>query len=186
LNKQKQQRILIDKINKASNAIHKASLNSPANYMILSSKAAKYFDKLIKREQRKTKLEKIKRNSEKMNVITLCGSTKYKEEFVLVNKWLTLQGNIVISVSMFGHIDKEPLTQAEKITLDAIHKRKIDLADEIFVVNVDGYIGNSTKEEIFYAESNGKKIRFFDDEQAKFEIWKNEFYNRQIIEDWNK
>ena len=182
----KQERILIDKINKASNTIHKASLNSPANYIICSAEITEIIDNLDIRKHRRKKLEKIKRNSEKMNVITLCGSTKYKEEFILVNKWLTLQGNIVISVSMFGHIDKEPLTQEEKITLDAIHKRKIDLADEIFVVNVDGYIGNSTKEEIFYAESNGKKIRFFDDEQSKFEIWKNEFYNRKIIEDWNK
>ena len=120
-----------------------------------------------------------------MNVITLCGSTKYKDEFLMVNKWLTLQGNIVISVSMFGHVDKEPLTLEEKITLDAIHKGKIDLANEIFVVNVNGYIGESTKKEIEYADSKGKKIRFLTDEKDDFERWKYEFYNRKVLEDWN-
>lgn len=121
-----------------------------------------------------------------MNIITLCGSTKYKEEYLLVNKWLTLQGNIVISVSMFGQIDKEPLTENEKIILDEIHKKKIDIANEIFIIDVDKYIGNSTKSEVSYAELNQKNIRFLSDELEEFNKWKNEFYNRTILENWNK
>ena len=120
-----------------------------------------------------------------MNVITLCGSTKYKNDFLMVNKWLTLQGNVVISVAMFGHVDKEPLYSDEKEILDEIHKRKIDLANEIFVVDIDGYIGSSTQGEIEYAKSKGKDVRYLSTETTEFEKWKKEFYNRQILEDWN-
>ncbi len=121
-----------------------------------------------------------------MNIITLCGSTKYKDEYLLVNKWLTLQGNVVISVSMFGHVDNEPLTEKEKIILDEIHKEKIELSNEIFVIDVNGYIGMSTKNEIEYAKSKEKKIRYLSDELIEFTKWKNSFYNRTTLENWNK
>ena len=94
-------------------------------------------------------------------VITLCGSTKFKDEFMRVQKELTLAGNIVISVGLFGHSgDKEVWTEGTKEMLDDMHKRKIDMADEIFVVNVDGYIGESTKSEIKYAKEHGKKVNY--------------------------
>jgi len=178
---------LIDKILKASEAIHKKTLNNSANYMVCSPEFAKAIENLDIKKQRRKKLEaiKLKNKLEEMNVITLCGSTKYKDEFLMINKWLTLQGNIVISVSMFGHVDKEPLTQDEKITLDAIHKGKIDIANEIFVINVNGYIGESTKKEIEYADSKGKKIRFLTDEKDDFGKWKHDFYDRKVLEDWN-
>lgn len=92
-------------------------------------------------------------------IVTLCGSTRFKEEFERVQKQLTLEGYIVINVGLFGHsgdnevwenMDEGTLTQT-KIMLDDMHKRKIDLADEIFVINVGGYIGDSTKSEIAYA-----------------------------------
>lgn len=183
----KNQQTLIDKILKTSELIHQKTLNSSANYMIVSPKVADWFAKLNVREQRRKKLEaiKLKNKLEEMNIITLCGSTKYKDEYLMVNKWLTLQGNIVISVSMFGHVDKEPLSQSEKLTLDVIHKSKIDIANEIFVININGYIGTSTKQEIEYADFKGKKIRFLTDEKDEFEKWKYEFYNRTILEDWN-
>lgn len=101
-------------------------------------------------------------------VITLCGSTKFKEEFIREQKRLTLEGNIVISVDLFGHsgdnevwegMDEDTLTNT-KIMLDDMHKRKIDMADEIFVINVGGYIGDSTKSEIAYAEQNGKIVSY--------------------------
>ncbi|KAA9007298.1 hypothetical protein F4V43_02085 [Paenibacillus spiritus] len=95
-----------------------------------------------------------------MKVITLCGSTKYKEEFNVVNKNLTMLGNLVISVGVFGHAEGIELTSQEKEMLDNIHFRKIDLADEIFVINVDGYIGSSTKREIEYAKSKGKAVNY--------------------------
>ena len=85
----------------------------------------------------------------KYNVITLCGSTKFKEDFIKQQKRLTLEGNIVISVGLFGHAgDNEVWTEGTKEMLDDMHKRKIDMADEIFVINKNGYIGNSTKSEI--------------------------------------
>lgn len=97
----------------------------------------------------------------KYKVITLCGSTKFKNEFVETQKELTLAGNIVISVGLFGHSgDNEVWTNDTKEMLDDMHKRKIDMADEIFVINVGGYIGDSTKSEILYAKENGKKINY--------------------------
>lgn len=94
-------------------------------------------------------------------VITLCGSTKFKEEFLKVQKELTLKGNIVISVGLFGHSgDNEVWTEGTKEMLDDMHLRKIDMADEIFVINVGGYIGDSTRKEIKYAEKNGKKVSY--------------------------
>ena len=94
-------------------------------------------------------------------VITLCGSTRFKEDFERVNKELTLAGNIVISVGCFGHAG-DVFTDGQKIMLDDIHKRKIDMADAIYVINKDGYIGSSTKSEIEYAISTGKEIMFME------------------------
>ena len=101
-------------------------------------------------------------------VVTLCGSTRFKKEFMEVQKRLTLEGNIVISVDLFGHsgdsevwenMDEGTLTKTKEM-LDDMHKRKIDMADEIFVINVGGYIGESTRSEIEYAKAHGKKIRY--------------------------
>lgn len=96
-------------------------------------------------------------------IVTLCGSTKFKDKFFEVQKELTLQGNIVISVGLFGHSgDDEVWSEGTKEMLDDMHKRKIDLSDEIFVINVDGYIGKSTKSEIEYAIANGKKVSYLE------------------------
>lgn len=97
----------------------------------------------------------------KYKVITLCGSTKFKDEFIKAQKELTLQGNIVISVGMFSHSgDNEAWADDTKEMLDDMHKRKIDMADEIFVINVGRYIGTSTKSEIEYAKVKGKNINY--------------------------
>ena len=75
----------------------------------------------------------------------------------------TLQGCIVISVGLFGHAgDEEVWTEGTKEMLDDMHKRKIDMADEIFVINVDGYIGSSTRSEIEYARKTGKPVRYLE------------------------
>ena len=103
---------------------------------------------------------------QKYKVITLCGSTKFKDEFLKAQKELTLQGNIVISVGLFGHADGDyqtVLTDDIKIMLDDMHKRKIDIADEIYIINKNGYIGSSTRSEIEYAENNGKVINYLED-----------------------
>ena len=99
----------------------------------------------------------------KYKVITLCGSTKFKDEFLIEQKRLTLEGNIVISVGLFGHSgDDEVWTENMKKMLDDLHKRKIDMADEIFVINKNGYIGSSTKSEIEYALKTNKKVNYME------------------------
>lgn len=104
-------------------------------------------------------------------VITLCGSTRFKAEFMEMQKRLTLDGNIVISVGLFGHsgdnevwenMDEGTLTKTKEM-LDDIHKRKIDMSDEIFVINVGGYIGESTKSEIEYAKRHGKTVHYLEE-----------------------
>ncbi len=97
----------------------------------------------------------------KYKVITLCGSTRFKKEFIEAQKRLTLEGNIVISVGLFGHSgDNEVLSEGVKEMLDDMHKRKIDMADEIFVINPGGYIGSSTRSEIDYASACGKPVKY--------------------------
>ncbi len=96
-------------------------------------------------------------------VITLCGSTRFKEEFLEAQKRLTLEGNIVISVGLFGHSGDDVVwTEGVKDMLDRQHLAKIDLADEIFVINIGGYIGDSTRREIAYAEYKGKSITYLE------------------------
>ena len=93
-------------------------------------------------------------------IITLCGSTRFKDEFMRVQKKLTLKGYIVISVGLFGHQgDDEVWEDGVKEMLDDMHFSKIDMADEIFVINPDGYIGESTAREIAYARSCSKVIK---------------------------
>ena len=100
----------------------------------------------------------------KYKVITLCGSTRFKDEFLEAQKQLTLEGNIVISVGLFGHSgDEEVWTEGIKEMLDDMHKRKIDMADEIFVINIGGYIGESTRSEIEYALANGKAVIYLEE-----------------------
>ena len=105
----------------------------------------------------------------KYRVVTLCGSTRFRDAFMEAQKRLTLQGNIVISVGLFGHSgDGEVWTEGVKEMLDDMHKRKIDMADEIFVINVGGYIGSSTRSEIEYARAAGKPVRYLEDPEGKW------------------
>ena len=96
-------------------------------------------------------------------VITLCGSTRFKDDFERINRELTLMGNIVISVGCFGH-SGDTITEEQKVMLDDIHKCKIDMADAIYVINKDGYIGASTRSEIKYAIAHGKQVIFMEDD----------------------
>lgn len=109
-------------------------------------------------------------DNKKYPVITLCGSTRFKDEFMEAQKKLTLAGYIVISVGLFGHsgdeevwenMDEGTLTKTKEM-LDDMHKRKIDMADEIFVINVGDYIGDSTKSEIAYAKAHGIKVNYLE------------------------
>ena len=95
----------------------------------------------------------------RFKVITLCGSTRFRDEYMEAQKRLTLEGNIVISVGLFGHSgDDEVWNEGTKEMLDDMHLSKIDMSDEIFVVNPGGYVGKSTSREIAYALSQGKKV----------------------------
>lgn len=101
-------------------------------------------------------------NSNKYNIITLCGSIKFKDEFIRIQEELTLKGNIVFMPVFFNNIKKEDITTEFKIMLDEMHKQKIDISDEIYVINFGGYIGESTKSEIEYAKIKGKKISYLE------------------------
>lgn len=97
-------------------------------------------------------------------IVVLCGSTRFFDEFRRQNLRLTREGVIVLSIGcdtksdgdLFGQVDVEAL----KARLDELHKRKIDLADSVLVLNVGGYIGESTRSEIAYAERLGKPITY--------------------------
>ena len=101
-------------------------------------------------------------------VVCLCGSTRFRQQFEHTMMRETLDDKIVLTVGMFGHDDYPPGAAQEvavsgtKEMLDDLHKRKIDLADEILVINVGGYIGESTKSEIDYAIRTGKKVRYLE------------------------
>ncbi len=102
---------------------------------------------------------------ERPRIVCLCGSTRFREAFAYANRELTKQGFIVLAPGVFGH-SGDPFTDEDKQRFDELHKRKIDLADEIFVVNPStagwpgGYFGDSTRREIEYATAQGKPIRY--------------------------
>ena len=117
----------------------------------------------------------IRRKTMNYPVITLCGSTRFKNEFMEVQKRLTLEGNIIISVGLFGHsgdqevwenMDEGSVTKTKEM-LDNMHKRKIDMADAIYVINVGGYIGESPQSEIEYAINHGKTVFYLEDINRK-------------------
>lgn len=101
------------------------------------------------------------RHAPRRRVITLCGSTRYWDAFIQANTELTLEGNVVFSVATpsygGGHVTPE-----QKMALDSVHREKIRLSDEIFVLNVDGYIGESTRSEIEFARSLGKRVVYLE------------------------
>lgn len=100
-------------------------------------------------------------------VVCLCGSTKFKQEFIDANRDETLKGHIVLSVGLFGHIEGLDMKSECKVELDQLHFRKIDLCDEILVLNINKYIGRSTRKEIDYATTSGKKVRYKEDVSIK-------------------
>lgn len=105
----------------------------------------------------------------KPKIICLCGSTRFTEE-MLVKQWeLTKQGYIVLSWCAlpnwyFNEEDKTHLGDQEgvKEIVDELHKRKIDLADEILVININGYIGDNTRNEIAYAIEQNKPVHWLE------------------------
>lgn len=103
-------------------------------------------------------------------IVCLCGSTRFYKNFQEANYQETMKGHIVLSVGFYPHAVSEMhgegigITAEQKEALDELHKRKIDLADEVYVLNVGGYIGSSTRSEIDYAIANDKPIRYLEDQ----------------------
>jgi len=95
-------------------------------------------------------------------IVTLCGSTKFKDEFLEWQKKFSLQGHIVLTTAGFSHADKWTPTPKEKVTIDTLHLRKIAMSDAIFVINKDGYIGASTSREIEFAKRMKVMIRYME------------------------
>jgi hypothetical protein len=107
-------------------------------------------------------------NVERPIIVCLCGSTRFFDAFQKANYEETMAGRIVLSVGFYPHCSERAhgesvgCTVEQKAALDELHKRKIDLADEIYVLNVDRYIGESTMSEIKYAEGRGKPVRYLE------------------------
>lgn len=96
-------------------------------------------------------------------IVCLCGSTRFSNAFRQANLRETLAGKIVLSIGCdFKSDDALGLTEEDKARMDELHLRKIDLADEVLILNVGGYIGESTGRELKYAESRGKRVRFLE------------------------
>lgn len=94
-------------------------------------------------------------------IVVLCGSTRFYDWFQQANYTLTMQGKIVLSVGWAKERDV-PITPAQKKMLDELHKRKIDLADSVLILNIGGYIGESTLSEIEYAEKMDKPVTYIE------------------------
>ena len=104
-------------------------------------------------------------------VVTLCGSTRFEAEFAEVNQRLTMDGCVVISLGMFSlpelpGYDWTADSSDVKARLGALHLQKIRMADEVFIVDPGGYLGESTRREIAYAESLGKPVRYLSRERS--------------------
>jgi allantoicase len=93
------------------------------------------------------------------DVVVICGSTRFRDEIAATNRDLTLAGHIVLAPGVFAHTG-DLITGWQKRRLDALHLAKIDRADWVYVVNPGGYVGESTRQEIAYAEQTGKPIRY--------------------------
>ena len=106
-------------------------------------------------------------------IVCLCGSTRFEKAFQEANRRETLDGKIVLSIGcnmrsereLFDHLSESEWSEI-KTQLDELHLRKIDLADEVLILNVGGYIGESTQRELDYARAQGKVVRFLEGERG--------------------
>lgn len=106
---------------------------------------------------------------EEIGKITLCGSTRFKAEYELWNRRLSMAGFLVYSVSCFGH-SGDPLSAEEKERLDRVHLAKIDASHAIVVINPGGYIGDSTRREIAHAEKTGKAVYYLEGGRTVYQL----------------
>ena len=149
----------------------KMELNKAIEIVKPYTKPAQMFVTISSDELRKALsviLAECEKRRQLPKIVCLCGSTRFKEAFDEANYQETMRGNIILSVGFFMHASGNKhgegigATPEQKIALDELHKRKIDLADEILVLNVDNYIGSSTRSEIEYATEHGKPITYLE------------------------
>lgn len=98
-----------------------------------------------------------------MKIITVCGSYKFKKEMMEITEKMALKGNCMITPIELTKKSKDAYTEDELLLFGKMHKEKIKVSDAILVVNVDNYIGSSTKSEIEYAKSLNKEILYYTD-----------------------
>jgi hypothetical protein len=126
-----------------------------------------------KKEEREAEIRRAR-----PTIVVLCGSTRFYDQFQIANYEETMKGKIVLSVGFYPHSGEGVwakrehgeivgITPEQKEAMDELYKRKIDLADEVFVLNVGGYIGSSTQSEIEYAHRLGKRIIYLEAESTK-------------------
>lgn len=102
-------------------------------------------------------------------IVCICGSTRFKQSWITENARLTGEGNIVLAVGLWGHHERQYPNEKTKAMLDDLHKRKIDLCDWVWVIDVGGYIGDSTRSEIEHAEQLGRPVRYLSQEFPDYE-----------------
>lgn len=107
----------------------------------------------------------LKNQQKKPTIVCLCGSTRFGEAYQEMNLRETLAGNIVLSIGINTKSDDDLIKAGWKIdkeALDTLHLHKIDLADEVLILNVGGYIGESTRREVEYAQLKNKRVRWLE------------------------
>lgn len=103
-------------------------------------------------------------------IVCLCGSTRFKEAFEKAARDETLAGRVVLSVGMFGHVEELDMAGSVKRQLDKLHLFKVELADEVLILNVGSYIGESTRNELEYAKGLGKTIRYLEPVEGRCDV----------------
>lgn len=98
-----------------------------------------------------------------MKIITVCGSNKFTKEMTEITEKMTFKGNCMLTPIELMKSTKDAYTKDEMMMLDKMHKEKIRISDAILVVNINDYIGNSTKSEIEYAKSLNKEVLYYTD-----------------------
>lgn len=99
-----------------------------------------------------------------MKIITVCGSLKFYKEMMEITEKMELEGNcMLVPIYNPSKTSKDDYTEEEAMMLDKMHKERIKISDAILVVNVNNYIGSSTKSEIEFAKSLNKEIIYYMD-----------------------
>jgi hypothetical protein len=123
-------------------------------------------------------------------IVVLCGSTRFYEDFQRANFTETLAGKIVLSVGFYPHAngahgphgEQVGITALDKVHLDLLHLQKIDLADEVLVLNREGYVGFSTKREVAYAYQRGRVLRWLEPDKMPMKSDIQEWVRQYALE----